>query len=73
MSEPSIGANSGSNGDTKPIAHLSPPALPELCARVNQKVEAFLNTEGGNERVKGVQAQCRLSLQVIEEALQRYR
>lgn len=49
------------------------PALPQLCAQIHCKVYAFLNTESKDERVKAVQRQSRISLGVIEEALQRYR
>lgn len=47
--------------------------LPELCARVHARVESFLNKEPKTERMRGTQAQTRISLAVIEEALERYR
>ena len=47
--------------------------FPEVCERVYGKVEAFLNKEAKSERVKAVQEQTRTSLNVIEEALRKYR
>lgn len=47
--------------------------LAEVCERVHGKVEAFLNREPKNERVRNVQAQTRRSLGCIEEALRKYR
>jgi hypothetical protein len=49
------------------------PALPALCAQIHELVETFLHTEPRNERIRAVQAQSRISLDVIEEALQKYR
>ena len=54
------------------LAEPSPP-LPELCAQIHDKVEAFLNAEPREERIRAAQAQSRISLGVIEEALSRYR
>lgn len=45
----------------------------EVCARVHGRVEAFLNAEPKTERVRAVQAQTRTSLNVVEEALRKYR
>ena len=47
--------------------------LPEVCARIHGKVEAFLNAEPKSEKVRAAQAQTRRSLNVIEEALRKYR
>jgi len=49
------------------------PALPELCAQVHARLEAFLASTPDTERLRRVQEQSRRSLKVIEEALQRYR
>lgn len=54
------------------ITHNPPPTLPEICAQIHEKVYAFLHAEPKDERVKAVQAQSRISLGVIEEALKRY-
>ena len=47
--------------------------FPEVCARVHGKVEAFLNKEAKDQRVRAVQEQTRTSLNVIGEALRKYR
>jgi FAD synthetase len=73
-----------SNDDSKPtsngeITTSSYPndeedlTFPEVCERVHGKVEAFLDKEAKSERVKAVQEQTRRSLNVIEEALRKYR
>jgi FAD synthetase len=75
----SAGATSDDNRYSKKDAITSitsqgpTPALPELCAAIHKKVETFLNAEPKNERVRAVQAQSRIGLAVIEEALRRYR
>ena len=62
------------NHDIETIASRdSTPAFPELCAQIHERVETFLNTEPANERIKGVQWQSRKTLDVLENALQRYR
>lgn len=48
-------------------------SLPAVCAQVHQLLETFLASEPRNERLRGVQEQSRLSLRIIEEALDRYR
>ncbi|KAK5121721.1 hypothetical protein LTR85_004596 [Meristemomyces frigidus] len=72
MPEPVIGVHVDSHGNTATITKDPPKALPELCAQVHQRLEAFLKAEPRSERVKGVQDQSRLSLKVLEEALERY-
>jgi FAD synthetase len=47
--------------------------LPELCARIYARVAAFLEEETGNESIRSAQVQTRISLEVIGEALSRYR
>jgi hypothetical protein len=47
--------------------------LPELCARIHEKIEEFLDEEFEEEGLKRVQRQTRTSLKVIEDALERYR
>ncbi|KAK3707472.1 3'-phosphoadenosine 5'-phosphosulfate sulfotransferase [Vermiconidia calcicola] len=59
-------------GDIKTITQEPTPPMPELCARIHQRVEAFLHSEAKSDRVRAVQAQSRTSLLVIEEALERY-
>ncbi|KAK5720789.1 3'-phosphoadenosine 5'-phosphosulfate sulfotransferase [Elasticomyces elasticus] len=72
MPTPVPGVPSDSNGNTATIAQDPPHALPELCAKVHQKLEAFLKKEPATERVRQVQEQSRTSLGILEEALQRY-
>lgn len=48
-------------------------SLPVICSKIHQRLEAFLASEPRNERLRGVQEQSRLSLRIIEEALDRYR
>lgn len=73
MPEHLLGVHSDDHGNTETIAQDPPDALPELCAKVHARVEAFLAAEPANERLRHVQEQSRLSLKVIEEALSRYR
>ena len=81
MPEVSIGgAHVESNGDNNNLPTVdeiinqnAPPSLPELCARIHEKVEAFLNAEPESERIRAVQRQSRESLGVIEGALSSYR
>ncbi len=51
-----------------------PPSAPlrSLCRDVKTKIEAFLAEDIETEILKRVQEQTRLSLRVIQEALQRY-
>lgn len=71
--EPLKGVPSDSHGNTATITQDPPQALPELCAQVHARVAAFLRTEPGTERLRNVQQQSRLSLRILEEALDRYR
>lgn len=73
MPQPVIGVPSDSHGNTATITQDPPQALPELCARVHQRVQAFLNAEPATERLRRVQHQSRLSLRILGEALERYR
>ena len=73
------GVNSDDTNDinhasiTPPSADDSNLTFAEVCERIHGKVEAFLSAEPKNERVKNVQAQTRRGLNVIAEALERYR
>ena len=75
---PTGGAHSESNGDKNvTIADIinqdKTPPLPELCFRIHERVEAFLNAPPESERMRSVQKQSRESLGVIEGALSSYR
>jgi len=73
MPEPLLGVRSDEAGRTETIAQDNEPYLPALCARVNARVNAFLDTEASTERLRKVQEQTRLSLKIFDEALDRYR
>lgn len=76
MPETPVGAHGDSNGIAAEInVNHAPPLLPlpELCANIHQRLEAFLNAEPRDQRMRAVQEQSRKSLEVIEEALRRYR
>ncbi|KAJ3473007.1 hypothetical protein NLG97_g10577 [Lecanicillium saksenae] len=49
------------------------PTLPGVCAELRRKVLAFLDTPAADETIKRTQEQTRISLQVVEEALKRYK
>lgn len=73
MPEPLSGVCLDSHGDSATIAHDSPLTLPELCAKIHAKVDAFLKRETKIERLRSVQRQSKLSLNILEESLERYR
>lgn len=49
------------------------PTLPDVCAELRRKVLAFLDTPAADETIRQTQEQTRISLQVVEEALKRYK
>jgi len=53
-----------SNGDSTPLR--------TLCAQLHAQVTAFLQEDVETEMLKNVQAQCRNSLNIISEAIERY-
>lgn len=73
MPEPLLGIRSDDQGRTETIAPNGEDQLPALCAKVHARVDAFLNAEATTERLKAAQLQTRLSLRIIDEALERYR
>ncbi|KAK5136571.1 hypothetical protein LTR08_002585 [Meristemomyces frigidus] len=72
MPHPVTGVSSDSHGNTATITQEPPQALPELCARVHRRLEVFLGSEAKTERLRQVQDQSRLSMKILEEALERY-
>jgi len=48
-------------------------SLRALCSELHARIEAFLQEDVKTERLKRVQEQTRHSLDVIQEALQRYK
>jgi len=73
MPAPLLGVRSDEAGRTETIAKDDEPYLPALCAKVNARVNAFLDAEPATERLRSVQEQARLSLKIFHEALDRYR
>lgn len=66
---PTNGSDNGSgsgygNGDSTPLR--------TLCADLHTRITAFLDEDVPTERLRNVQAQCRHSLSIISEALERY-
>ncbi|KAM3555917.1 hypothetical protein ARSEF4850_005774 [Beauveria asiatica] len=47
--------------------------LPAVCAELRRKVLAFLDTPAADEALRRTQEQTRISLQVVEKALKRYK
>lgn len=68
-----IGHNDPKSDPTSPLVDDTPLPFPQLCAKIHDRIEAFLDEKDVSPRVKGVQEQTRISLRVIEEALDRYR
>jgi len=56
-----------------PLLPAQPLSLPELCFRVHERVSAFLAQDAPTRRLRSVQEQTRISLDVIQEALRRYK
>lgn len=73
MPETLLGIRSDDQGRTETIAPGQEDHLPALCAKVHARVTAFLAAQPSTDRLRGVQEQTRLSLKVLEEALERYR
>jgi FAD synthetase len=73
MPETLLGIRSDDQGRTETIAPGQEEHLPALCAKVHARVTAFLAAQASTDRLRGVQEQTRLSLKVLDEALERYR
>ncbi|THV86724.1 putative FAD synthetase [Aureobasidium pullulans] len=72
MPETLLGIRSDDQGRTETIAPGQEEHLPALCAKVHARVTAFLAAQASTDRLRGVQEQTRLSLKVLDEALERY-
>lgn len=70
-------AGESSAGDVEvpasPLVHDTPLSFPLLCARIHDRVAAFLDEQTASERLKSLQQQTRISLDVIEKALDKYK
>ena len=62
------------NGDTAQRSFANGDATPlrTLCTRLNVQITTFLHEDVKTERLKSAQAQTRISLQIIQEALDKY-
>lgn len=56
-----------------PLVSDTPLPFDQLCTRIDDRISAFLDAQNVSDRVKNVQQQTRTSLQVIADALERYR
>lgn len=50
-----------------------PRSLRDKCIEIKDKVDAFLAEDPDTQILRDVQAQLRVSIEVVEEALERYR
>ena len=60
-------------GFSEPLVADTPLPFPEQCARIHDRIAAFLDKEDVSDRVKSVQEQTRIALGVIDQALEQYR
>ena len=60
-------------GFSDPLVSDTPLPFRTLCARIHGRIATFLDAQDVPDRVKSVQEQTRVSLDVIGEALDRYR
>lgn len=70
-----VGGGAGKNSSASaPELPRGPRTLPEICYTLRRRVMDFLEEEhADDELLRNTQAQARLSMGVIEEALRRYR
>lgn len=74
MQQPHLGIQSDEQGRTSIIDPSKHEDLPTLCQRLHARVNAFITAEAPAKGfLKTTQEQTRVSLRVIEEALDRYR
>ncbi|KAF2273036.1 adenine nucleotide alpha hydrolases-like protein [Westerdykella ornata] len=64
--------NRVSNGPTSPLVNDVHLPFPQVCKRINDRINAFLEEKDVSSRLQSVQEQTRNSLAVIEEALDKY-
>jgi FAD synthetase len=65
--------NDPSGRSTSPLDGDTPLSFPQVCSRIDDRITAFLDEKDVSQRVESVQEQTRISLRVIDEALERYR
>ena len=56
-----------------PLVHDTPLFFPDVCARIHGRIAAFLAEQPASDRMRSLQHQTRISLDVIAEALDKYR
>jgi FAD synthetase len=61
------------SGFSDPLVTDTPLPFHELCARIHDRIAAFVDAKDVSDRFKNVQQQTRISLAVIEKALEQYR
>lgn len=59
--------------DNAPVINGHSRSISSICARLDARVNAFLETEAPTPLLKAVQEQTRVALGVISTALERYR
>lgn len=57
----------------EPLVADTPLSFPDLCARIHSRVQVFLDESHESDRLKSLQLQTRTSLDVILEALDKYK
>lgn len=76
MPEAHLPNGSAANGGVKPnetaTAATTHPSLRQVCLELQDKVETFLAEDVDSKILKGVQAQVKEAVGVIDEALDRY-
>lgn len=70
--QPLANGHSDTSPPQDPIAEGDSTPLRNLCSRLNAQITTFLHEDVKTERLKATQAQTRISLQIIQEALDRY-
>lgn len=56
-----------------PLIGDTPLPFPQVCAKIHDRITAFLDEKDVSPRLQGLQEQTRIALGIIEEALDRYR
>jgi hypothetical protein len=72
LSAPLLAMNTAS-GFPDPLVTDAPLPFHELCARIHDRIAAFLDAKDVSERFRNVQEQTRISLDAIGRALEQYR
>ena len=61
------------SGFTEPLVSDTPLPLHELCARIYDRIASLLDEKDPSPKIKNVQEQTKLALQIIEQAFDQYR